>query len=110
MVESELRRLAEHGVARFPPSAIRRLSEDCRDLGRARPSIRFLLLADVLALVAELWEPHGAYSTEGCAALDSILARRLPSITNEPDDEAAGSLVTSMADEIRSVIALWPPT
>lgn len=104
MAKSELLRLAESGLAAFPPSGLGELATECRESAEAIASARLFVLAGVVELLAAAWEPFDAVSVDVRERLDALLSTRLPLILSEEDERAAVSLATSMCDDVSLVL------
>jgi hypothetical protein len=104
LAKSELLRLAEDGLAAFPPVRLSDLSIDCRQFAEATASARMFVLADVVGLLASAWEPHGAVPVKIRERLDLLLSVRMLSILTEEDEHAAVSPATSFREDLRLVL------
>lgn len=105
MANSELLRLAEGGLAAFPPAHLGELATACRESGTARASARLLVLADAIGLLASAWEPHEAVPSVAIPALDRLVKERLPAVLAEPAEEAAVSLAASLREDVALILA-----
>jgi hypothetical protein len=103
LAKSELLRLAENGIAAYPPDAFGELATQCRQSAEATASPRFFVLAGAVEMMATAWEQFEAVNVGIQERLDVLLATRLPLILSEPDENAATSLATAMREDMSLV-------
>jgi hypothetical protein len=71
--------------------------------------MRYVIVADAISLLAEVWEDREAFWADATRDLNRCLAADLPAIVSEPDEEAAVSLAASFREAIRVTLASYPP-
>jgi hypothetical protein len=85
MDEGSLRRLADEGVAAFPPTALGDLVEWCWSFGEETGNARYLSLSQALKLIDDLFADCGACPTASVDSLSRLLRTWLPAILDAVD-------------------------
>jgi hypothetical protein len=88
----DLSRLAERGVAAFPPANLSTLAEWCWDFGESSGDARYCSLWRTLSMVAAPFDQDDALSSAVVARIDSVLRTSLPDVLTA-DSAADGSLL-----------------
>jgi hypothetical protein len=102
----DLLRLAEGGLAAYPPDKIADLVNSCRDFCRAIPDARYCVLADALKIVADWFEERDRYGgvfTSSVTELNGAL-QRLPLIVDETEPGAAVAIASDLQAEVSLIV------
>jgi hypothetical protein len=102
----DLLRLAEGGLAAYPPNKIADLVSSCRDLCRAIPDARYCILADALKIVADWFEQRDGYGgvcTSSVTELNGAF-QRLPLIVDETEPGAAAAFASDLQAEVSLIV------
>lgn len=104
-LDADLGRLASGGLADFPPSALSRLSEACRDEAERTGDSRFAFLAEPIAQVASDFEEFGSIRADAVAKLDGLFSDTLP-VINSPATTAphASRLARELAMSVAAAL------
>lgn len=104
-VETALRRLAEDGQRSLPPDALPDLVLACREFVRSAAPARCAVITQTIELLETAWSQFGALPVETVEQVDHALAVQLPLALDEPDEEAAVSLASSLFEPIRLTVS-----
>lgn len=104
MAQAEFRRLAEGGLAEFPPDDLSRLAraskQRCFDTG----DVRFCILSDIARLLDDFYESREPVQWSWQEQLSKVLADALPPVL-DADPDSARRLALTLLHDIRAVIA-----
>src|SRR5579883_325487 len=105
MDHSSLRRLADEGIAAFPPLALPDLAAWCWDIGETTGDARYCSLSRSIGQIEELFEPVEAVPQNLVRHLDGLLARTVGDILQADSAEAGSILARSLREDISLTIA-----
>jgi hypothetical protein len=94
------RRLAEHGLAAFPPSRLSEEAEECWAHGVATGDARWCILARTLARLAAPFDEDGQLSKNRVEQLDRGLRTLLPDVLDAPGAVEGSSLAAFLDREL----------
>src|SRR5215217_1232461 len=78
--QASLRRLAEQGLAPFPPAAIGSLADWCWDMGETTGDARYCSLWRALSWIGDLFDDTCGVPTAAVERLDMTLREWIPAI------------------------------
>ena len=109
MDEASLLRLAEDGLAPFPPSSLPDLAQWCRDRTASTGDGRWSVVAECLTRISQPFEEDGQLSTAVLEALDRVLSVWLPDVVHAASAEAGALLASSMREALEEVTVHTAP-
>src|SRR5690349_2206264 len=95
-----LLRLANAGIAAYPPSQLRLLADWCWDHGEATGDARYCSLWRLLDVIAEMFEEHGAVSSDLIASIDASLEANIPRVLQAAPPASGAQLARELRQEI----------
>lgn len=101
MDQSSLQRLADDGLAAFPPDRLPEAAGWCWEFGAATGDARWCLLARTLdRLAAPFTDGNGALPSELTSQIDSVLRDLLPDVLYAPTAVEGASLAQLLDDRL----------
>lgn len=103
---NDLLRLAEDGLAAYPPSGLVDLTASCRDLCRALPDPRYCTVADALQILVDWFEERDRYGNVPPSSMDELseTLRRLRLIVEEPEPAVAVAMAFDLQTEVGLIV------
>lgn len=101
--EQTLRRLADNGLELLPSELLAGLIAWCWDRADFTGDARYFGIARTLEPISRAFDEAdeaGGVSITALRAVDEVLTRRLSTVLDEPDAEAASLLARSMRDDV----------
>lgn len=96
-----LRRLADDGLARFPPARLHEAAEWCWEFGAATGDARWCLLSRTLArLAAPFVDSIGALPSELVDQIDAVLREQLPDVLSATSAVEGASLARLLDESL----------
>ena len=114
MDQASLYRLAEQGLARFPPTALNSLADYCWDRSEATGDARYSSLWRTIAWINDLFDDYGGLPTDLVNNLDGILRARLAGVLEAGSPEEGAHLGRLMREDLQASIeehgvgTIWP--
>lgn len=100
---SFLHRLAEGGLAAFPPSQLRDAAVECWDWGVATGDSRWCILSRTLAELATPFDDEGM-SSALLRDLDRVLASLLPDLIDAENARDGASIAQLLYDQMKQEV------
>jgi hypothetical protein len=99
---ASLLRLAEQGVAAFPPAAIGSLADWCWDMGETTGEARYCSLWRTLSWIGDLFDDSGGVLTEAVECFDRTLREWIPAILDATAPAEGSHFGRLMREELYS--------
>lgn len=103
MNHDQLLRIAEHGIAAFPPAGLHDLADWCWDLGEATGDARYSSLSRSFEIIAELFDLNKVAESTTVKRLDILLNRHMCEILSAESAEVGAHLARAMREAITLV-------
>ena len=100
MNRDALLRLADSGIAAFPPVELHHLADWCWDFGESTGDARYSSLARSIYIIADLFDLNGAAETATVRQLDTVLNRSIGEILEAESAELGAHLARTMRESI----------
>lgn len=103
MDRNSLLRLANDGIARFPPADLQTLADWCWDYGEATGDARYCSLWRCLDLLAERFAQFEALAAEDVSFYDGLLRACMADILDASESALAASLARQLREQMFEV-------
>lgn len=104
MDSQSLLRLADKGLAAYPPAELSTLADWCWDIGESTGDARYSSLWRSLDLISDLFAEHGALPTGMVARLDEALHYWMPKIIGAADASEGSQFARLMREDLARAI------
>lgn len=102
MDRSELLRLAEGGLAAFPPDGLGSLAEWTRDYCWASGAVAYCILHDLFEVLVDAFE--GPVLSSTASEVDVVLRRDLRAIVEAEDPDVARTVALSLRSDVMEAL------
>jgi hypothetical protein len=102
----ELLRLADEGLAAYPPAKLSDLCIWCADTCKALPDVRYCVLSDGLRIIADWFGERDGYGGVLTSSVDelNVVLRRVRAVVEEQEPAVAVALASDLQAEISLIV------